>query len=287
MQPNKVQFQTSSGPVQMVKPNIFEADMHNQALAAAGPPLPAFQVLFEHCDVLIEHLNSVCQAIKKTDQNEDMVDMDLVCGTDGRTVKLQVNAGGGGCFPLHYDNPSRPNKRRVTCLLYLNPAWQPGDGGEIQLWPFLRPECTLAPCFNRMVLFLSDRVLHRVLPSHSLRHCFTLWLDGRDTNPDVDVFLKAKHLTAASVPLLQRTPLQRTLSRAVYKAEYEQSLKECFADHSDPMAIKLALALHAQHLGALLKNPSVAEFVQLLRTLRQDSNAQADDRPSPPVKGEQ
>lgn len=41
----------------------------------------------------------------------------LAKGTKAVTVKLQYNDGGGGCFPLHYDNPGRPNNRVVTCLV--------------------------------------------------------------------------------------------------------------------------------------------------------------------------
>jgi hypothetical protein len=38
----------------------------------------------------------------------------LVEGDDARTVKLQHNCGGGGCFPLHYDNPGPPSNRALT-----------------------------------------------------------------------------------------------------------------------------------------------------------------------------
>ena len=44
-------------------------------------------------------------------------------GMGGRALKVQRNGGGGGSFACHYDNPGRPNKRRLTCLLYLNPQW--------------------------------------------------------------------------------------------------------------------------------------------------------------------
>ena len=123
----------------------------------------------------------------------------------------QYNEGEGGCFPWHYDNPCRPNKRRVTCLVYLNPDWTAGDGGEIVLAPFLDravswhhivlPAAQLAqaaittghgwtqqdtvahttqlqvkitPIFDRAVFFLSDRVLHRVLPSEPVATYSTL-----------------------------------------------------------------------------------------------------------------
>ena len=63
----------------------------------------------------------------------------------GRRARAVVAAedggceGGGGCFPLHYDNAGPPSKRRLTCLVYLNPGWADGDGGELQLAPWLRP----------------------------------------------------------------------------------------------------------------------------------------------------
>ena len=60
-------------------------------------------------------------------------------------------AGSGGCFPLHYDNPGPPNKRALTCLLYLNPNWEDGDGGEVCLTPFLLKEKAIAPVLDRLV----------------------------------------------------------------------------------------------------------------------------------------
>ncbi|CAN0508374.1 unnamed protein product [Ectocarpus sp. 8 AP-2014] len=75
----------------------------------------------------------------------------LARGTQGRTLKLQRNAGSGGCFPLHYDNPGPPNKRALTCLLYLNPSWKEGDGGEVCLTPFLQKEKAIAPLLDRLV----------------------------------------------------------------------------------------------------------------------------------------
>lgn len=66
----------------------------------------------------------------------------------GFTLSL---AGSGGCFPLHYDNPGPPNKRALTCLLYLNPDWNEGDGGEVCLRPFLGKEKAIAPLLDRLV----------------------------------------------------------------------------------------------------------------------------------------
>ncbi|MDZ3822194.1 MAG: 2OG-Fe(II) oxygenase [Pseudoxanthomonas sp.] len=45
--------------------------------------------------------------------------------------------------------------RRLNLLVYLNPAWQPGWGGELELWDTgARALChRIAPLFNRAVLF--------------------------------------------------------------------------------------------------------------------------------------
>jgi Rps23 Pro-64 3,4-dihydroxylase Tpa1-like proline 4-hydroxylase len=56
----------------------------------------------------------------------------------GRALKAQRNGGYGACFPWHYDNPGRPNQRAITCVLYLNPWWKEGDGGEMVFMPFLQ-----------------------------------------------------------------------------------------------------------------------------------------------------
>ena len=57
---------------------------------------------------------------------------------------MQRNDGTGGCFPTHYDNPGPPSKR-ATCILYLNPHWRTGDGGELDLVPFCATPTHVAP----------------------------------------------------------------------------------------------------------------------------------------------
>jgi hypothetical protein len=41
-----------------------------------------------------------------------------ITGVD--TIKLQVNEGGGGCFPMHYDTNTARSTREITAILYLN-----------------------------------------------------------------------------------------------------------------------------------------------------------------------
>ena len=182
------------------------------------------------------------------------------------TLKLQYNSGDGGCFPYHYDNPAPPNKRILTVLVYLNPDWEQGDGGEVMLLPFLGKPEIIPPKFNRTVIFRSDTVLHRVLPSHKPRCCFTLWLDGANPNTDDKVYLREKHLTPSFIPTLLTSPLQRTLSRAVYEEEYEKSLRECFG--ASDRDVKYAVALHRAHLKQTLANPKLSAFVHQLKLQR-------------------
>ena len=101
--------------------------------------------------------------------------------------------------------------------------WQPGDGGELVLWPFLEGKVTVAP---RM-----DRVVHRVQSSIKERFCFTIWMDGTAVNSDEDTLLSREHLQFESFDhaahFFRFSPLQRVISRAVFADEYEDSLREC------------------------------------------------------------
>lgn len=69
---------------------------------------------------------------------------------------------------MHYDNPGPPNKRALTCLLYLNPDWKKGDGGEVCLTPFLQKEEVIAPLLDRLV---SRRAERRTLRLCCENHC--------------------------------------------------------------------------------------------------------------------
>ncbi|EPY32816.1 EGL-Nine (EGLN) [Strigomonas culicis] len=178
----------------------------------------------------------------------------------------------GGAFPWHYDNPSRPNKRRLTMAVYLTDEWREEVGGEIVLWPFLGQPVKVQPSYNTVVLFKSDATLHKVLPVQSAvqctRYCFTVWFDGFMTNTDEDQYLKVSHLQTSAIPLLRRSPLQRTLSRAVYEEEYRTALRDCFGDGS--VAYKISLHEHNVRLAELLKNEKVRQFVDELKLYRED-----------------
>ena len=167
----------SAKPELYTKPNIFEAELDDAPVAAAAPKLKQTLQTID--------LQSAARAAFPS--------LELLCGADAAAIKLQCNEGGGGSFPHHYDNAGPPSKRRLTCLFYLNPQWKDGDGGELLLSPWLQPPIRIAPSHGRLVLFLSDTVLHRVLPSRAaIRYCFTIWLDGASTNGPAALRLDAR-----------------------------------------------------------------------------------------------
>jgi hypothetical protein len=124
-------------------------------------------------------------------------------------AKLAVTSPGGSTYPLHVDNTlginsssssggttttgslALPNddSRKLTCILYLNPDYAPGDGGHLRLL-LLDKECLdLDPRGGRMVIFWSDEIPHEVLPTKPEadatdqrydRYALTIWLPDND-----------------------------------------------------------------------------------------------------------
>jgi len=98
-------------------------------------------------------------------------------------AQLTCYPGGGARYTKHldaFDAGAAGVGRRLTAILYLNPDWRPGRGGELRLdVPGGGGEAVeVAPRFGRLVLFLSDRVPHEVLPTEAPRWALTLWMHG-------------------------------------------------------------------------------------------------------------
>ena len=104
-------------------------------------------------------------------------------GLDRVEVQVARYPGGGAAYDRHRDafmTPpgGRPN-RRVTAIYYANPAWAPEDGGAIRLHGADGPT-DLAPILDRLLVFLSERVEHEVLPARAPRRAVTAWFRARD-----------------------------------------------------------------------------------------------------------
>ena len=64
----------------------------------------------------------------------------------------------GGRLGIHADfthHPTTGMRRALNLLLYLNPNWKAGDGGELELWSADMQRCVkrIEPLMNRAVLF--------------------------------------------------------------------------------------------------------------------------------------
>ena len=75
---------------------------------------------------------------------------------------------------------ARPN-RRVTAIYYANPGWRADDGGPLRLHPSSDAgPVDVAPVLDRLLVFLSERVEHEVLPTRVARRAVTAWFRARD-----------------------------------------------------------------------------------------------------------
>tara|TARA_Y100000739_G_scaffold196554_1_gene178707 strand:- start:11 stop:667 length:657 start_codon:yes stop_codon:yes gene_type:complete len=207
-------------------------------------------------------------------------------GDENRTVKLQINTC--GAFPYHFDNPggARQN-RKLTCILYLNEAYEDKCGGEIVLVPFMGPFVTIRPIFNRLVVFQSETVLHRVNKAVNFpgegRACLTVWLDGDDDSDDDNEEKRNasnKNIRNDLVQLLsspsdlisyiRQTPdAQRFLSRWAYRDEYEISLLE---SHEPGKGLEHMLEAHEDAIKRMRKiqDSDLQKVLERVREMRRE-----------------
>lgn len=83
----------------------------------------------------------------------------------------------GAFYKKHLDTFKGNSNRRLSSILYLNPAWQPADGGELVMYAQKDNHVleTVLPTFGTMVIFLSEEFPHEVLPTQCSRYSLTGW----------------------------------------------------------------------------------------------------------------
>lgn len=88
----------------------------------------------------------------------------------------------GGGYARHWDRFHDSDARVVSLVLYLNQVWQPGDGGELRLYPDSEQHdaVTVMPAGGTLVGFLSAQVLHEVLPAQRERFSLSGWFRRRE-----------------------------------------------------------------------------------------------------------
>jgi SM-20-related protein len=82
----------------------------------------------------------------------------------------------GAFYRKHLDAFKGHTNRVLSTVLYLNPIWEPEDGGALVLYN-LQDDCleTILPQYGKMVIFLSQGFPHEVLPVNKPRYSIAGW----------------------------------------------------------------------------------------------------------------
>lgn len=82
----------------------------------------------------------------------------------------------GDFYETHVDAFKNSVNRVVTTVYYLNDGWREGDGGELVIYDeqnnFLKK---VPPIANTLVVFLSEKFPHEVLPAKKKRYSIAGW----------------------------------------------------------------------------------------------------------------
>jgi SM-20-related protein len=114
---------------------------------------------------------------------------------DLEQLRLQLNAAGllglfdlelhyahyppGAFYARHVDQPQGREHRRISFVLYLNPCWQPNDGGELRLFMSDGTHRDIAPIGGRLAYFFTAGREHAVLTTRSARTSISGWFRTR------------------------------------------------------------------------------------------------------------
>ena len=88
----------------------------------------------------------------------------------------------GAFYRRHLDVFKHARERVVSTVLYLNPKWQPGDGGELRIYldgRSLERFVDIPPIGGTLVTFLSHEAYHAVQPASAPRVSITGWFRTR------------------------------------------------------------------------------------------------------------
>lgn len=89
----------------------------------------------------------------------------------------------GAFYKAHLDRHAGTTDRLVTVILYLNPDWQAGDGGELKLWTTVGEKSgefeLIEPRMGTLVCFMAGDFWHEVMPAKKTRMSITGWFRQR------------------------------------------------------------------------------------------------------------
>jgi len=83
----------------------------------------------------------------------------------------------GDFYKRHLDAFKGEANRVLTVVVYLNPGWQPDDGGELVIYTddVEQGSVRVTPAFGTLVVFLSEDFPHEVLPAQRDRYSIAGW----------------------------------------------------------------------------------------------------------------
>jgi hypothetical protein len=67
-------------------------------------------------------------------------------------------------------------RRYLTCIVYLNPEWEPSHGGCLRIVQKDGKEIEVEPKAGRLVIFSSVQIMHAVMPTFSRRLACSMWM---------------------------------------------------------------------------------------------------------------
>lgn len=94
----------------------------------------------------------------------------------------------GAFYRKHLDQFQHDSQRALTCILYLNDAWQEADGGQLRIYLDANDDSIyrdIQPEGGTLVTFLSLRFWHEVLPARRERLSITGWFRTRPAQPGI------------------------------------------------------------------------------------------------------
>lgn len=92
----------------------------------------------------------------------------------------------GDYYKRHYDAFRGEANRVLSLVVYLNPGWQPEDGGELVLYgdDSDMTGTRVVPLMGTVVAFLSEEFPHEVLPARRDRHAVAGWFRVNGSSAD-------------------------------------------------------------------------------------------------------
>lgn len=83
----------------------------------------------------------------------------------------------GDFYRKHVDAFKGESNRVLSVVVYLNKGWEPGQGGELQLF---KPDSSselvrIVPSYGTLAVFLSEEFPHEVLPTRRERYAVAGW----------------------------------------------------------------------------------------------------------------